>query len=210
MANDINVIVDNGRVSVRTPYNPDFPAGAKRLGGRWDAASKVWSFDARDEERVRALVREHYGTDGSEPVTLVTLRCRADQLSCSQDLWVAGRKVAYRPGRDNSVRLGEGCVIIEGGFPSSGGSVKNPRLSPKSGTVIEVRDIPAALAKDQLIEGIVWIVGEDKMTEKRVELETRKAQLLAQLAEVEAELKAMDTPVGSPTALDRVAAEDVL
>jgi hypothetical protein len=208
MANDIHVSVENGRLLTRTPYNPDFPAGAKRLGGRWDAASRVWAFDARDEERVRALVREHYGTDGSEPVTLVTLRCRADQLSCNQDLWVAGRKVAYRPNRDDYVRLGDGCIIVEGGFPSSGGSVKNPRLSPKSGTVIEVRDIPAALAKDQLIEGIVWIVGEDKTTEKRVELETRKAQLLAQLAEVEAELKALDTPVGAPTALDRIASGD--
>jgi DNA repair protein RadC len=36
------------------------------LGGEWDAARRVWVFDAGDEARVRRLCQEIYGADGSD------------------------------------------------------------------------------------------------------------------------------------------------
>jgi hypothetical protein len=38
-------------------------------------------------------------------------------------------------------------VIVEGGFPDSGGSMKSPSLSEDVGTVLEIRDVPLGLVE---------------------------------------------------------------
>jgi DNA repair protein RadC len=57
---------EDGRIAVSSPYHPGFPARARSLGGIWDRARRVWVFDAGDQDRVRALCREIYGTDAVE------------------------------------------------------------------------------------------------------------------------------------------------
>jgi DNA repair protein RadC len=57
---------ENGCISVSSPYHPNFPPRARSLGGIWDTARRLWVFDASDEDRVRSLCREIYGTDGQE------------------------------------------------------------------------------------------------------------------------------------------------
>ncbi|MGB9647228.1 MAG: DNA repair protein RadC [Stellaceae bacterium] len=57
---------EDGRIAVSSPYHPNFPAGARRLGGIWNPARRVWVFDSADHDRVRSLCREIYGTDGQE------------------------------------------------------------------------------------------------------------------------------------------------
>lgn len=207
---DISVTTNDGRIEVRTPYNPDFPSPARGLGGKWNGSSKVWTFDVRDEDRVRALVRETYGTDGDDGTTTVNLRIRADLYADDDSLWVAGRQIARRLSRDYTVRLGENCVIIGGGFPGSGGSHKNPRLDAEDGTIIEIRDVPAALALGETTDAdAAWIVGNeetDDKAKKRAKLEARKAELLAELAKVETDLQNLTS--GPPTKYDRIAADE--
>jgi len=60
---------EDGRIAVASPYHPNFPLRARSLGGVWDAARRVWIFDAGDQDRVRSLCREIYGTDGKETGT---------------------------------------------------------------------------------------------------------------------------------------------
>ena len=48
-------------VVTRTPYAREFPACAKKLGGRWNPDYKVWVFPKTAEDAVRALVQEVYG-----------------------------------------------------------------------------------------------------------------------------------------------------
>src|SRR6266446_9023094 len=62
----VSLVEQDGRIAVSSPYHPHFPARARSLGGTWDAAQRVWLFDAADHERVRSLCREIYGTDGPE------------------------------------------------------------------------------------------------------------------------------------------------
>ena len=57
---------EDGRIAVSSPYHPNFPARARTLGGIWDTARRVWVFDAADNDRVRSLCRDIYGTDGRE------------------------------------------------------------------------------------------------------------------------------------------------
>ena len=54
---------EDGRIAVSSPYHPNFPPRARSLGGIWDAARRVWIFDAGDHDGVRSLCREIYGTD---------------------------------------------------------------------------------------------------------------------------------------------------
>lgn len=59
------VIVEeaDGRIALSGPYHPKFPAGARSLGGVWNAARRVWLFDAADGDRVRSLCHQLYGTE---------------------------------------------------------------------------------------------------------------------------------------------------
>src|SRR5271169_998086 len=64
----VSIVEQGGRIVVGTPYHPNFPARARLLGGDWDAPRHVWIFDAREDDRVRSLCREIYGTDGVAPI----------------------------------------------------------------------------------------------------------------------------------------------
>lgn len=146
------------------PYHPDLPARARQLGGKFDGYAKSWAFDGRDEARVRALAREIYGTDGESSET-VTVRVNLDQLRDVQSLWMFGREIARRPERDWAVRLGEGVVVVAGGFPDRGGSVKHPRIDAEPGTILEVRDVPAAHADLSTYAHAIEIVTEAQQTQ---------------------------------------------
>lgn len=175
---EVEVVVSGKTVTVKAPFSPDFPAPARDAGGNWNG--DVWTFDVRDESRVRALCREIYGTDGAVAETVTV---RTSNIPWDKTMFAYGRRVAHRPSRDERVRLGEGVVIIEGGFPPSGGSVKNPRLDPEQGTVLEIRDVPAGHAD---------VVPED-IVDRSVDVEALRAErehLLARLAEINALLSA--------------------
>lgn len=190
MDTEISIINDGGRLSVYTPYDPTFPAAAKELGGRWDAMDRAWTFDARDEQRVRDLVRSIYGTDGSDATDeaqLVTVRVNMDDVRSGQELRLAGRRLAWRPSRDEQVRLAEGVVVISGGFPDSGGSLANPRLREYSETVLEVRDLPLPVAQKMAEETKAAVLVDAAELERSVLLAERD-RLLTRLAEIDAEL----------------------
>src|SRR5215472_4480582 len=63
----VSIVEQSGRIVVGAPYHPNFPARARLLGGDWDALRHVWIFDVREDDRVRSLCQEIYGTDGTMP-----------------------------------------------------------------------------------------------------------------------------------------------
>jgi hypothetical protein len=164
MSISLRVAPTNPRVLLlQTPYHPALPPRARELGGSWDGKARVWVFDRRDEARVRALVQEVFGVDpmGSSQRT-VTVRLHLGRLTPSgellrQELWLLGRRVAARPGRDMPVQLGPGVVLVEGRFTPAGGTRRYPEIGAAQGVVLEVRDVPEALvqsARPQLREAL--------------------------------------------------------
>jgi hypothetical protein len=139
----------DGRIAVQSPYHPEFPAAARNLGGKWDARSKTWCFDARDESRVRELCCSIFGTDGRADTKLVTLRVTvsAPWFTYTGSLFLAGRQIARAIGRDSGARLGEGVVILSGKGAGSGGS-RNRTTIMRAETIFELRDVPHAAALD--------------------------------------------------------------
>jgi len=148
------------RIMVVTPYHPDFPRKARSLGGvfgRTREGKPAWFFDPRDEQRVRELVKSVYGTTGEEEDDLVdvivdlgSLDRETGSIRWSDEFWFLGRQILKRWGRDSSVRLGRGVVVLEGEFASSGGSRRNPQIGSVDGIVIEVRDVPRNLADEAI------------------------------------------------------------
>ena len=165
------------------PYNSSLPARARQIGGKWDAAQTRWSFDARDESRVRDLARIIYGTDGSadEVADTVTVRVDCSGYASYQEIVVAGRTVASRRYRDEPVRLSDGVVLIGGKFDRSGGSMRNPRID-RNDAVLEIRDIPrgAAQAEELLIV--------DDQADQLERLTAERTRLVARIAEIDSEL----------------------
>lgn len=155
------------KVKVVSPYSNEFVQIARQMNGVFNRETKAWYFPAEDLDVVRGRVKEIYGVDPLEDEQEETVSVQFDiGESCGnyyyRSFFAMGRDIAYRPGRDSSVRLGEGVTLVAGKFPSSGGSVKNPNINPEPGTVLRVRNVPRSLAEKFIEEENGEIVGEAK------------------------------------------------
>lgn len=149
--NAVQVETKDGTLWVKSPYNPEFVRNARTLGGKWSPPTAKWQFDPRTEERLRTILKSVYGTDQEEyPGVTVKLDAKLwypeDLVGNAADCYFAGRLILSRKSRDGRVILGEGVILTDGAFPSSGGSVRNPRLSleESAGNIfLEIYDVPA-------------------------------------------------------------------
>lgn len=196
----VSIRLKNGAVECVCPYTPGFPAAARDLGGKWNGTA--WVFDVRDEMRVRDLCMDIFGTDGS-PSELVTMRVTAgrgvfDGIGADTELYLCGRVVAKVFSKnDQRAKLGPGVVITSGRF-MGGGSGRNPHIDYAEGTVFELRDVPAAMARDMQAANpeMIEIIGSplsppaaDVQVPPEVQaLIDERAALLARLAEIDAAL----------------------
>lgn len=194
MTDEISIISDGTSLIVHTPYDPKFPDRAYYLGGRFEDLGRSWTFDARDERRVRELVREIYGTDGSDADAekLVSVRLDLDEVPGYGEIRLAGRRIAWRPARDERVRLADGVVVIKGGFSPAGGSRNNPSPSYLPGTVLEVRDVPLSVARKMTDEAPgAEIV--NAIAVERSALLAERDRLVARLAAIDVRLSEYDS-----------------
>lgn len=182
----ITVTTSGNHVYLISPYNTKAVSAAKRLGGQWDGARKAWRFDARDEDRVREMARDIYGTDGTVESVLDTVTVRikaADYIDhtgrdTENTVRVAGRRVAYREYRDAEVTLVPGVVIVAGGFATSGGSMRYPEIGATD-AVLEIRDVSRStldrLDAYELIDA--GVVNEEALRAERGRLAARIAEI---------------------------------
>jgi len=185
--NTITLTKTETQIIVASPYNPNLPSKAKRLGGKWSPTDKSWLFDLRDEQHVRELYISIYGTDGTTNATeTVTIRATIGEHGWEElcgSLFLYGRQVARARSRDSGAILGDGVIVLKGGF-SSGGSVKNWRTIARPGTVFELRDVPRKAYKDNgAPDGIAKIELLEEKTDKEALKEERK-RLMARIAEI--------------------------
>lgn len=136
------------KIKLETPYHPDLPKRLRALGGQWSDIKRVWYLPADLEKEVRQVCLDIFQIDpmAEQPTDLVNVRIDISSLSLHQDtLWMFGRSVLRRMGRDAQVKPGDGVSIVAGGFASRGGSRNNPAIGyPEDGTVILVRGVPRA------------------------------------------------------------------
>lgn len=134
---------------VESPFHPNFPAEARRLGGRWQPNSRNWVFDRRDEAELRNLLQKTYGTDGTTKPELLAVELDLDggPLTLTEDqlsIFFGGREIARAFHRDGLASLGEGVRLLRGEV-YTGGSRRHPSIAWTNGTVLLVRDVPGTL-----------------------------------------------------------------
>ena len=190
---NIKISKQGERLYLASPYHPDVPREAKNLGGRWDAGAKSWHFDPRDEDRVRDLCRNIYGTDGTDPRKVTVQMKLGAFASYQKSIYVLGAPVASVFGRDGGAKLADGVVLVGGSIGSSG-SRKNPKIVSDKGAVIELRDV-AREAIERVLSGEIeagdYVVGI-KVTETKTDRDALLAErdrLKVRIAEIDVLLK---------------------
>lgn len=111
---------------VTCPWNPEFIAEARRLRGKWDAASRAWVFrEVQLHSQVRALLSEIFCTDGTQTPVLDVLLHVHQFLAASSPaelIELGGRRVlSVHPDStkyqlDASVSVVHGEVHVRDGF----------------------------------------------------------------------------------------------
>jgi len=168
---------------VSSPYVPQLPKKARDLGGKWDSTNKIWVFDLRDETRVQRLYEDTYGEwPGAEAIKVdIQLTAIGIPWGDKSSIFFGGREIARAYGRDSGAKLGNGVVVLKGGF-DSGGSVKNWATKALEGTVIELRDIPLTMIEKDNSEWEVKVL-DGSLDEEALLAE--KERLLVRVAEID-------------------------
>lgn len=181
MSQFINIIKDNVRLYVSSPYNSEFVAAARQVGS-WDAMRRLWCFDLEFESDIRRMLVEHYGTDGTVNDSVkVRIRFLRDVAVERQDVRVAGRSIARAFNRDSGAVTGQGVTLITGRI-DSGGSRAGWHTAVMEGSEFLVSDFPRGkVASDDDVD----IVIVDEVVNLR-SLEEERTRLLDRLEEIEA------------------------
>lgn len=183
---DITIETAGNHAYLVAPYSPAANDDYKATGGRWDRDRRAWRFDVRDIEKVRAVVREHFGYDDQATEGVDVRVTLSGTYGRGAECRYFGRVLAERTERDRPVRLGRDVVLAEGRFERSAGSVKSPAVGDVDGIVLEVRNVPAGHADLELDEVEVIETGgvdRDALQAERAKLEARLAEIRTLLGE---------------------------
>ena len=169
----MKVTVENEKIKVNSPYNKSFVAGAKQIQGKWNAP--CWVFPEENKEAVKALLIECYGECGElGAVSTVT-------VDIDLDTYTEGYEDGERLYRDREVIFSDNAMLISGGFATSGGSAKNPRISADEGTIVRVKGVPETIySKIKDHEGVKLVSDIDVES-----LKAEREKLLKRIAEID-------------------------
>lgn len=187
----VKVDTRDGKLFVVSPYNPDLPAAARGLSGKWNGSA--WVFPEAVASDVKELYQKIYGQWPGEVADLVRVRavCEQGDWEDKAGIFLLGRCVARAFNRDSGARLGEGVVVREGGF-SSGGSMKHWQTQAEDGTVIELLDVPRAKfvpAEGRWTFEIIEEPGDaDNLRAELAALEEQRASINARIAAIRAKI----------------------
>ena len=191
---NIKVTIKDGRASVFTPFNRDFVAAIRNVGGRrWDADDKCWTVPEESLPQVRQIMMDVYGeTDLPDTCGSVTVKVtfKEEYSSRCDDVIFFKKVISSARGRDSGARPGDDVTFLEG-EPTSGGSCKNWESVVPAGCVVLLRHVPKAVwEQDKDSEYYTAEIVDEGKDVKRKELEEEKARLLARIAEIDKELAA--------------------
>lgn len=195
MAEPVEYREADGKVHVRSPYSAEFVRLAKQSGGKWDAAGKAWVWDMANADLAKRAVLDCYGIDVDDGIapSLVTVEVDAGALPEDDGrLLLDGVTLARRYGRDDPVRLASNVVVIEGAFPSYGGSRAHPAVCAGEGTWLRVRDVlPSQLACLRAnYDAADWRLVTPE-SERVDALRRERMELVARLEKIDAELASL-------------------
>ena len=182
----------NNMIKVETPYSAQFVAELKENIGtrKWNASEKAWYVPEESKDVLMKILKDVYGFNGSEDDGK---RCTVEITFNESDyvdkdaIKIGGLEIARSFGRDSGARIGEGVIVLEGGF-TSGGSRSNWDTRVKEGTKIKIKNFPEWILNDQEAGTNVSGFEIKKISESSIDREKlikEKEELLARLAEID-------------------------
>lgn len=181
----LKITVENGTANIYTPYNAEFVAAIKKLGGaKWSREGGCWKIQESRIPEVREVMRRIYGETDQETGKRVKVRLTFSEpvFEFGADVTILGKCLAHAWGRDSGATHGDDVSYISGG-PESGGSAKNWTSDVLAGSVAILYDVPEALLSSPLPDGVEMEILEESVDRKA--LEEEKQRLLARLAEID-------------------------
>ena len=187
----ITVKIQDGTAFLYTPYNPNFVAAIKKIGGaRWNSSERAWTIPAYAIEDARTIMRKVYGEcdlPNDSPKVTVKLSFSEKVVEYCGPVTIMGKIIASAKGRDSGASVGDDVVFIEGS-PESGGSRVNWTTVVPSGSVVVLHGVPSEILEEKLPEGVTFEVISESKPDRAALLRERE-RLLARLAEIDKELE---------------------
>lgn len=115
----MKIVISDKDAKVCTPYNPDFVAKIKGIGGaRWTGS--YWRIPKEAVDAARSIMRDVYGYDDITENETVTLKLTFNEniSECLGDVVCFGKVLAHAYSRDGGARVGEDVAFISGGAGS--------------------------------------------------------------------------------------------
>lgn len=105
----------NGRLIIKTPFNPEFVSAIKELGARWNGQEKTWSTGVEKKNEVVALVKRYFEQETEkaaekEDTNEKNLKSRVDEIVADENVFYQGDTVerlvafAYEYGREAATK----------------------------------------------------------------------------------------------------------
>ena len=176
-------------LAILAPYSKKFITRIKGLGGKW--ANPTWLVPLENEQYVRNLLVELFGTDGTE-TDLVSVEVRLPEgLSQLQGpIFLFGKLIASARGRDSGATVERDVALLEG-EARSGGSVKNWDTVLTTPTTLVIRNVPRVAVERKLnwddSFGSFDILVEQTALDRNSLIE-KKERLLQQIADIDRQL----------------------
>lgn len=173
------------KVAVFTPYNKEFVAKMRQMGGKWDG--DAWIVPADVIESVREAMQEHFLRD-DRPCDTVDIELTADGVVKYCDT-LFGLPTFQATGRDSGAWIPKGMedvISVLSGKVSSGGSLKNWFVGMWDGTRILMRGVPKKAVEERFDcpTNLDIKVVRESNADPRVALLEEKAALEARLEEI--------------------------
>lgn len=165
----VKILKENGIIKVKSPYNETFVKKARGIKGKWDG--EYWCFDDKNEDLLKEILIEIYGTDGETFYKTVRVELELDKYegATSTTVKIGELVIAERLGRDKEVLLSKDTIIV------SGGSVKTPRLDTLENTVLRTEIIEPLFEKIKDKDGVKLL--DDKDDVEKIKKEIEKVEL---------------------------------
>lgn len=192
---EIKHFLNKETVALVAPYHPDIVNAMRALNGSFDRVNGYWLVDEDDENTLRELAKDVFGTDDFASSEKATVRLTFKKTISEEhgSIFLGGREIAKASGRDSGAKLGEKVVLIDGKLPSSGGSVKNWKTVIFENSVLDLRKLPLDAAK-KMIATENDIYSAEIVNEKKIsfsDLEIKKKALEEELEQVQKAIDAM-------------------
>lgn len=137
-------------MSVKSPYNTNFLAMARKLHGKFNTQTKTWDFSTKTKSKVLAALKTVYDYEEEGTVTeKVDIEVTFNNTVHSEkgSLILAGRIVAVGTDRDSGAYEGKDISLIEGEI-STDGSRKNWYTYIAAESVLEVYNVDKKTLKE--------------------------------------------------------------